>query len=109
VLLQDENLRRQIGLVRVEQFYPFPKAAIQAELERYRNVTDVVWVQEEPANMGAWFYMQPRLNAMLEALHGDCNRRVRYVGRPASASPATGSAKVHQVEQETVVREALTL
>jgi len=46
---------------------------------------------------------------MLEALHGDCNRRVRYVGRPASASPATGSAKVHQVEQETVVREALTL
>ncbi len=109
VLLQDENLRRQIGLVRVEQFYPFPKAAIQAELERYRNVADVVWVQEEPANMGAWFYMQPRLNAMLEALHGDCNRRVRYVGRPASASPATGSAKVHQLEQEAVVQAALTL
>jgi 2-oxoglutarate decarboxylase len=108
-MIQDEASRRQIGLLRIEQLYPFPKAALQAELARYRDVKDVVWVQEEPANMGAWSYMQPRLNALLEMLHGDCSRRVRYIGRPEVASPATGSAKVHQLEQERIVRRALSL
>jgi 2-oxoglutarate decarboxylase len=108
-MMQDEASRRQIGLLRIEQLYPFPKAALQAELARYRDVKDVVWVQEEPANMGAWSYMQPRLNALLEMLHGDCSRRVRYIGRPEVASPATGSAKVHQLEQERIVRRALSL
>jgi len=108
-MMQDEASRRQIGLLRIEQLYPFPKAALQAELARYRDVKDVVWVQEEPANMGAWSYMQPRLNALLEMLHGDCSRRVRYIGRPEGASPATGSAKVHQLEQERIVRRALSL
>jgi 2-oxoglutarate decarboxylase len=108
-MMQDEASRRQIGLLRIEQLYPFPKAALQAELARYRDVKDVFWVQEEPANMGAWSYMQPRLNALLEMLHGDCSRRVRYIGRPEVASPATGSAKVHQLEQERIVRRALSL
>ncbi len=108
-LMADEMRRHQIGLLRIEQLYPFPKAALQVELARYRDAKEVVWVQEEPANMGAWTYMQPRLNALLETLHGDCSRRVRYIGRPESASPATGSAKVHQLEQERIVRMALSL
>ena len=68
---------------------------------------DVLWVQEEPANMGAWSFLRYQLDDLLEALHGDCTHRVRYVGRPASASPATGSAKVHELEQKTLLGEAL--
>ncbi len=98
-----------VALARLEQFYPFPEEAVRAELARYRDVKEVLWVQEEPENMGAWSFLRHRLDALLEELHGDCSRRVRYVGRPESASPATGSAHVHQEEQEALVREALGL
>ena len=67
------------------------------------------WVQEEPANMGAWTFLRYQLDDLLEELHGDCEHRVRYAGRPASASPATGSAKVHELEQTQVLLDALSL
>jgi 2-oxoglutarate dehydrogenase E1 component len=57
--------------------------------------------------MGAWSFVQPRLDDLLEEVHGPCEQRIQYVGRPASASPATGSAKVHDREQEQLVGEAL--
>ncbi|GIV60832.1 MAG: hypothetical protein KatS3mg043_1921 [Rhodothermaceae bacterium] len=98
-----------VALARLEQFYPFPEEAVRAELARYRDVKEVLWVQEEPENMGAWSFLRHRLDALLEALHGDCSRRVRYVGRPESASPATGSAHIHQEEQEALIRKALGL
>ena len=104
--VEDEDTKK-VAIARLEQFYPFPKADVRAELERYKDVKDVLWVQEEPANMGAWTFVRPRFDELLEALHGDCTRRARYVGRPASASPSTGSAKVHQQEQERIVAEAL--
>jgi 2-oxoglutarate dehydrogenase E1 component len=108
--LQDAPEKQdRIAITRIEQFYPFPKAEVRAELERYRGANDVLWVQEEPANMGAWRFLQPRLDAVLDDLYGTCEEQVRYVGRPASASPATGSAKVHQREQENVVSEALNI
>ncbi len=108
-LQKNEDRRDKVAIARIEQYYPFPEGEIRSQMERYRNVKDVVWVQEEPANMGAWSFLRYRLDGLLEALHGDCEHRVGYVGRPASASPATGSAHVHQEEQQALVAEALGL
>ncbi|MEK6299291.1 MAG: multifunctional oxoglutarate decarboxylase/oxoglutarate dehydrogenase thiamine pyrophosphate-binding subunit/dihydrolipoyllysine-residue succinyltransferase subunit [Acidobacteriota bacterium] len=89
------------AIVRVEQLYPFPKNLIAEELNRFPNATDICWVQEEPRNMGAWFFIEPRLSEMLGP-----NQRLRYSGRAASASPATGSHTIHQMEQRRLVKEA---
>ncbi|HET7457396.1 MAG TPA: 2-oxoglutarate dehydrogenase E1 component [Gemmatimonadaceae bacterium] len=91
-----------VALVRVEELYPWPHAEIAATLERYPNVEDVVWAQEEPQNMGAWTYVAPRLRAATgNALN------VRYVGRPERASPAEGFESSHKAEQARIVAEAL--
>jgi len=91
------------AIVRVEQLYPLPAEAIRAELDRYPNANDVVWVQEEPMNMGAWQFMAVNLPEFLPQ-----GRTLRRVSRRASASPAVGSAKVHEVEQRQLVAEALS-
>jgi 2-oxoglutarate decarboxylase len=88
------------ALVRVEQLYPLPAPQIRSIVDRYANATDLVWVQEEPANMGAWQFMAINLP---EHLGG---RPLRRVSRKASASPAVGSAKVHEVEQRALATEA---
>ena len=90
-----------VAVVRVEQLYPLPAEQIRAELERYPNANDVVWVQEEPMNMGAWQFMAVNLPEHLPQ-----GRTFRRVSRRASASPAVGSAKVHEVEQRQLVAEA---
>ncbi|PAP78416.1 multifunctional oxoglutarate decarboxylase/oxoglutarate dehydrogenase thiamine pyrophosphate-binding subunit/dihydrolipoyllysine-residue succinyltransferase subunit [Rubrivirga marina] len=95
-----------VAVARLEQFYPFPEDDVREELARFEG-KPVVWLQEEPANMGAWTFVQPRLDALREDLHGDCSHRVTYAGRPAAASPAAGSAKVHAAVQEQVLRAAL--
>ena len=89
------------ALLRVEQLYPLPHEEIVAALSRYPNATDVVWVQEEPANMGAWQFMAVNLPEHLPA-----GRRLRRVSRRASASPAVGSAKVHEAEQKQLIAQA---
>jgi 2-oxoglutarate dehydrogenase E1 component len=66
-------------------------------------------VQEEPQNMGAWTFVRPRFEALLDEIHGRCEKSLAYAGRPAMASPATGSAKVHKREQKTLVGDALDL
>ncbi|WP_456572304.1 multifunctional oxoglutarate decarboxylase/oxoglutarate dehydrogenase thiamine pyrophosphate-binding subunit/dihydrolipoyllysine-residue succinyltransferase subunit [Blastococcus sp. SYSU D00820] len=93
--------RADTAVVRVEQLYPLPAEQIAAQLERYPDASDVVWVQEEPANMGAWQFMAVNLPEHLPA-----GRRLRRVSRHASASPAVGSAKVHEVEQKQLVAQA---
>ncbi len=93
--------RTDTALLRVEQLYPLPAEEIAAALERYPNAQDVVWVQEEPANMGAWQFMACNLPEHLPA-----GRALRRVSRKASASPAVGSAKVHEVEQRALVARA---
>ncbi|WP_448627178.1 multifunctional oxoglutarate decarboxylase/oxoglutarate dehydrogenase thiamine pyrophosphate-binding subunit/dihydrolipoyllysine-residue succinyltransferase subunit [Geodermatophilus sp. URMC 64] len=90
------------AILRVEQLYPLPAEQIRAELDRYPNAQDLVWVQEEPANMGAWQFMAINLP---EHLGG---RTLRRISRKASASPAVGSAKVHEVEQRELVASAFT-
>ena len=91
------------ALVRIEQLYPFPEAQVAAVLARYPNLNDVVWAQEEPANMGPWRFVREWMEpALVKA-----GLRLRYAGRAASASPATGSGKRHQLEQAAVVTSAL--
>jgi 2-oxoglutarate dehydrogenase E1 component len=103
--LQAERKKRQdttTAIVFLEQMYPFPEAEVVAEFDRHGKNADVVWVQEEPANMGALFNMLPRL----KRLAGD--RPVLSVKRSSGASPATGSAKAHEVEQKTLLTLAFT-
>jgi 2-oxoglutarate dehydrogenase complex dehydrogenase (E1) component-like enzyme len=88
------------AIVRVEQLYPLPGQQIREALDRYPNATDIAWVQEEPSNMGAWQFMAINLP---EQIGG---RTLRRVSRKASASPAVGSAKVHEVEQRQLSTEA---
>ena len=90
------------AIVFLEQLYPFPEAELAQELKRHASARDITWVQEEPANMGALSYVLPRLRRIA----GDCP--VLSVKRSASASPATGSAKAHEVEQKTLITLALT-
>ena len=94
-----------IAIVRLEQIYPFPNRTLPGILGRYPEA-EVVWCQEEPANMGAWSFVDRRIEALLCDL--GWTRRPRYVGRNDAASPATGSAAVHAAEQARLVRLALS-
>jgi 2-oxoglutarate dehydrogenase E1 component len=95
-----------IALVRVEQLYPFPKVSLPKVLAPYRRA-EVVWCQEEPMNMGAWCFIDRRLEAVLEGLYISA-KRPRSIGRPEAASPATGLARVHAAEQKAVIDAALS-
>jgi 2-oxoglutarate dehydrogenase E1 component len=92
--------RADTALVRVEQLYPFPERAIGASLERYPNKREVVWVQEERRNGGAWPYVQERFRACLPEI------ALRYHGREESASSATGAFRQFQTEQKALVEGA---
>jgi 2-oxoglutarate dehydrogenase E1 component/2-oxoglutarate decarboxylase len=91
------------AILRLERLYPHPLAEVAAALERYPNAQDVVWVQEEPANMGAWPTLALALPEVLPA-----GRALRRVSRRAAASPAVGSAKAHEAEQNALVAAALS-
>jgi 2-oxoglutarate dehydrogenase E1 component len=93
-----------VAVVRVEQLYPFPEDRLAALEKSYPNAEELVWVQEEPANMGAWTYMRP----WLQHLAGK-DRTVGYVGRPERASPAEGYKKAHDEQQARIVREAFAV
>jgi len=88
------------AIVSLEQLYPFPESEMQEALGRYKNATEFIWVQEEPANMGALDYVTPKLRRMLGS-------RMRSIKRAANATPATGSAKAHELEQKTLITMAL--
>jgi 2-oxoglutarate dehydrogenase E1 component len=99
---RDEQKKSEIAIVRIEQLYPFPKAELQAIVARYRRATEVFWVQEEPRNMGAWGFIAPRL---AEILPDTCV--LSYQGRDEAASPATGSYRLHQVEEHAFINRAM--
>ena len=98
---------KDVALIRVEQLYPFPKRTMEKELQRYMNA-EVVWCQEEPRNMGAWTFIEHRIEDALTAAKVAA-KRPRYVGRPEAASPATGLYKRHNLEQMKLVDDALTV
>ena len=101
---RDANID-DVAIVRVEQLYPWPRDTIVKTIRRYKNA-ELYWCQEEPANMGAWMFVYPRLEYILEIL-GKKQLRAHYAGRKASASPATGLARVHSEEQKKLVGQAL--
>ena len=96
---REELGTQAVAIVRLEQLYPWPEAQLAAVLGRYRRAREWVWVQEESLNMGGWAFMEPRLRAL--------GRPPKYVGRDASASPATGSLTVHKREQKEIVEAAV--
>jgi 2-oxoglutarate dehydrogenase E1 component len=105
--LRAERRRRKdtkTAIFFLDQLYPLPRPEISAALAEHPNAREVVWVQEEPANMGALFYVLPRLERLAQAK----GLQVRSVKRSASASPATGSAKAHELEQKTLLALAFT-
>ena len=92
----------RVAVLRVEELYPFPANELREALARFPGAREVVWVQEEPRNMGAWTFMEPRLRELLGELP------LRYEGRPERASPAEGYAHRHTAEQMRIVRAALS-
>ncbi len=108
-LLEEREKRgiSDIYLLRVEQFYPFPARSMVTELGRFLKA-DMVWAQEEPKNMGAWTFMEPNIEWVLNRI-GAKTQRARYVGRNASASPAAGQASRHQAELKALLDDALNL
>jgi 2-oxoglutarate dehydrogenase E1 component len=90
-----------VAVCRVEQLYPFPAAAVREVLDGYASADEVVWLQEEPENMGAWEFVRPMIETLLD---GRCP--LRYIGRPRSSSPSEGSAAWHQLNQRAIVEQA---
>jgi 2-oxoglutarate dehydrogenase E1 component len=88
---------KRVAIVFLEQLYPFPENELREELNRHPNASEIVWVQEEPTNMGALTFVFPRLQRLARG------RSIRSVKRSATGTPATGSAKAHQVEQQTLM------
>jgi len=103
---REERDIKDVAIVRVEQLYPWPRQGILQQIARYPGA-EVVWCQEDPANMGAWTFAYPRLMNILDELGGKAGRPI-YAGRKASASPATGLLANHQKEQAELVERALT-
>jgi 2-oxoglutarate dehydrogenase E1 component len=93
--------------MRIEQFYPFPVISLVKELERFKGA-EMIWCQEEPKNQGAWSFIEPNIEWVLNRIEAQ-HRRPRYVGRATSASPATGLASQHKAQQTALVTEALTI
>ena len=89
------------AIIRVEQLYPFPKQALQDVLDEYPNLKRLIWVQEEPNNMGAWNYLRPHLRQLTED-----RLPLHYVGRPESSSPAEGSSTLHRINQRELIEQA---
>ncbi|MGC4379464.1 2-oxoglutarate dehydrogenase E1 component, partial [Fictibacillus sp. Mic-4] len=92
-----------LHIARVEELYPFPEKEIQAIISRFANLKEIVWVQEEPKNMGSWMYIEPRIRAVAPE-----NVSVDYIGRPDRSSTASGDAEVHKKEQAHIMHKALT-
>jgi 2-oxoglutarate dehydrogenase E1 component len=102
----EERERREIknvAVVRIEQLYPLNTDAIQAIIEKYKGFTECLWVQEEPKNMGAWYFMFSQLQDLLPN-----NITIRYVGRPRSSSPAVGSFGLHKKQHVVIMNDVFS-
>ena len=101
----------RVAVARVEQLYPFPKKELVALFDRYTQLDEVVWLQEEPRNMGAWRFMQPRLADILPIKRGTKSKQVdfKYIGRRRYASPAEGYSTWHKINQAQIVNDVFDL
>jgi 2-oxoglutarate dehydrogenase E1 component len=96
-----DETKAPIAVVRVEQLYPWPGDQLAEVVARYERASDVVWIQEEPENMGPWPFLSRRVERLLAP-----GRSIRVVSRAESASPATGSFTVHKQEQQALIEDA---
>jgi 2-oxoglutarate dehydrogenase E1 component len=102
--VKDENQFAWLQILRLEEIYPFPTNVLKEKFQQYPNVKEIVWVQEEPKNMGAWFFVEPRINAIAP------NRiRAEFIGRRRRSSPAEGEPDTHKLVQSKMLSDALTL
>jgi 2-oxoglutarate dehydrogenase E1 component len=92
----------RVAVVRLEQFYPFPANRLKEVIASYPNADQIFWTQEEPQNMGGWNFVEGRLRSLKPE-----NFELRFVGRAPSASPATGSYAIHELEQKQIVDSAM--
>jgi 2-oxoglutarate decarboxylase len=99
---RQERAAAHVAIIRLEQMYPFPGSGMQDHIMRFPSSADVVWVQEEPRNMGPWRFVRECIQPILDR----SRRQIRYIGRPESASPATGSYKRHLQEQQEILDAA---
>ena len=106
LLAREANNLKDVYIIRLEEIYPFPRERLLEILPRFLKAT-VVWCQEEPHNMGAWFYIVSRLEALLKEMNFSC-QNVLYAGRPESAAPATGLLSSHLAQKENLLTVALT-
>lgn len=100
--LEKQGVPEHITVFRLEQLYPLPEDTMMSIFQSYPRLHEVVWVQEEPENMGAWSYISPIIREMLPA-----GVTLRYAGRPARSSPAEGIANIHQATQNGIIQSAL--
>ena len=102
---RDKTRQSNVAVVRVEQLHPFPKAQVAAVMAKYPGLTEVCWVQEEPANRGAYGFVDRRMRDMLP----NGITRLDYYGRAESASPSTGLEKIHQQQEQELLAAALSV
>lgn len=97
---------KNAAITRIEQLHPFPWAQLKENLDQYPNAKTIVWCQEEPLNAGAWSYVQPRIETLLNQTEHHNRRHVMYAGRDPSASVATGLKANHVREEQSLLQEA---
>ncbi|MEH7109865.1 2-oxoglutarate dehydrogenase E1 component [Bacillus sp. JJ1764] len=101
--LKDQVRMSWLQLLRIEEIYPFPTNELKTILAKYPNAKEFIWLQEEPKNMGAWTFVEPRIN---ELTPNDI--RVRFIGRRRRSSPAEGESHIHKLIQSKIITDALT-
>lgn len=97
------------AITRVEQLHPFPWQEVRENLQQYPNASDIVWCQEESLNDGPWAFSRTRLETIFDTTEQHRGRRLRFAGRPATPSVATGFASEHQVQEAALLKEAFQL
>ena len=108
---REELGRKDVAIIRLEQLYPFPLQRLTDILQRYYDTAELYWVQEEPENMGAWYFVEEQMQSIINpgGNGGPIKRPLGYVGRPTAASPAAGAHKVHTDQQAALVEEAFSM
>ncbi len=101
---KQNNLEEKVAIVRIEQYYPYDEDNIEYILRSYKNANKVIWVQEEPGNMGAWSYLRPKLQENISP-----DQKLFYAGRPDSASPAYGSSRISMQQEKEVLKKAFSI
>jgi len=101
------GLEQKVAIIALERFYPLPAQELAAELEPYRHVTDIRYVQEEPVNQGAWWFLQRRLSAAMAVYSHNQEFPMTGIARPEASAPAVGSAKAHAVQAAELIHRAL--